>query len=442
MSPAAPLSGWGRYPQAECVIATPRRRDEILAAIAASPSLIARGNGRSYGDSSLNPETTLITRHVDRVLSFDAETGLLTCEAGLLLSDLLDLFLPLGWFPPVTPGTKFVSVGGMIASDVHGKNHHRAGSFGAHVISLDLALADGSVIRCGPAENRTLFEATCGGMGLTGVILRASFHLLPVETAQIRQETLRAANLDQVMDLFEASAGWTYSVAWIDCLATGSALGRSLLYRGEHAKRFELPKILRDAPIAAPPRPKGRVPMDFPAFLLNRYSVRAFNELYYRRARPGTELVDLESFFYPLDALLDWNRLYGKRGLVQYQCVLPKAASREGLGRLLERIARAGLGSFLAVLKLFGRQEGLLSFPMEGYSLALDFPATAPSFALLDELDAIVADHGGRLYLAKDARMSAPMMRGYDGLDRFREIRREADPAEKFSSLQSERLVL
>jgi len=182
--------------------------------------------------------------------------------------------------------------------------------------------------------------------------------------------------------------------------------------------------------------------MDFPAFALNRFSVRAFNELYYRRARPGVGLVDLESFFYPLDALLEWNRIYSKRGFVQYQCVLPKAASRAGMRRLLECISAAGLGSFLAVLKLFGRQDGLLSFPMEGYTLALDFPATPPNLALLDALDAIVADHGGRLYLAKDARMSAPMMRGYDGLDRFRMVRREIDPNQKFSSLQSRRLVL
>jgi FAD/FMN-containing dehydrogenase len=440
------LSGWGRYPRVDCRLIGARGESEVRAALGREMRLIARGNGRSYGDSALNPAATLSLRPSDRLIAFDAATGRLTCEAGALLSDILEIFVARGWFPPVTPGTKFVTVGGMIAADVHGKNHHGAGTFGDHVESLDLALADGRVVRCSAAENAELFEATRGGMGLTGVILRASFRMQPIETATMRQETLRAANLDAAMELFERSQSWTHSVAWIDCLASGSALGRSLFYRSEHARIDELPAADRSAPLALPSRTPHRVPIDFPSFVLNRWSVAAFNELYYRRARLGTELVDYDTFFYPLDAVLEWNRVYGKAGFVQYQCVLPKEASRAGLTALLERIRAAGIGPFLSVLKLFGRQRGLLSFPIEGYTLALDFQAKPKVFELLDALDGIVADHGGRVYLAKDARLGAAMMKRFYGgagaLERFSSLRARFDPTGKFASLQSQRLEL
>lgn len=437
------LSGWGRYPRADCRVIEARGREDVLAAIAKNDSLIARGNGRSYGDPALNPRGTLSIRRSDRLRDFDAATGCVTCEAGVKLADIVEVFVPRGWFPRVTPGTKFVTVGGMIAADVHGKNHHGAGSFGDTVESLDLALADGRVVRCSPSENAELFAATRGGMGLTGVILEARFRLMPIATSLIRQETVRARNLEEAMALFEDSQHWTYSVAWIDCLASGAALGRSLLYRGEHARLDELPPERRAAPLGLPRRRAARVPIDFPAFALNRWTVAAFNEFYYRRGRPRSDLVALETFFYPLDAVLDWNRIYGTSGFVQYQCVLPKAASPDGVTALLRRIAGAGRGSFLTVLKLLGPQDGLLSFPTEGYTLALDFRAEAATFRLLDELDAIVADHGGRLYLAKDARMNAAMVRrGYPGLERFQAVRAAVDPQGKFSSLQSRRLEL
>jgi decaprenylphospho-beta-D-ribofuranose 2-oxidase len=359
------LSGWGNYPQIDVNLARARGAAEAVAAVGASGSLIARGNGRSYGDAALNSETTLSMLPSDRILAFDAATGRLECEAGVLLSDIIDLFVPRGWFVPVTPGTKFVTLGGMIAADVHGKNHHGAGSFGDHVESLQLALADGRTLRCSSAENAELFAATRGGMGLTGIILSAAFHLIPIETVFIRQETHRAGNLREAMDRFELSQHWTYSVAWIDCLARGDSLGRSLIYLGEHAKRDELPPSLNSG-LDAVVRKRRRIPFDFPGFALNRWSVRAFNELYYRRARPGMSFVDYDRYFYPLDSILEWNRIYGRSGFVQYQCVLPKAASVAGMTALLERITRSGMGSFLAVLKLFGRQDGLLSFPMEG----------------------------------------------------------------------------
>lgn len=430
------LAGWGNYPRVETRLVD---NADIGAVLRAEPSLIARGNGRAYGDSALNPRATLSMLGANRVLDFDTGSGRLTCEAGMLLADIIDLVLPRGWFVPVSPGTKFVTLGGMIAADVHGKNHHIAGCFGDHVEQLTLALADGSVVSCGPTENPDLFAATRGGMGLTGIILSARFRLIPVQTAQIRQRTLRAANLQAVMAMFEESQSWTYSVAWIDCLARGAALGRSLLYLGEHATRAEAP----GAGLAPIRKKTRRIPFDFPGFALNRWSVRAFNELYFRKARPGESLVDYDTYFYPLDAILQWNRIYGRSGFLQYQCVLPKPASAAGLTAILNAVAAAGSGSFLAVLKLFGRQTGMLSFPMEGYTLTLDFRATPAALALLDRLDAIVADHGGRLYLAKDARMTAgTFSRSYPGLAAFTAERRRVDPEGKFASLQSQRLGL
>lgn len=439
------LSGWGNYPRLDVVLHRFRGDAALADIVVAADSLIARGNGRAYGDAALNPRATVSTLRHDRLLAFDETTGRLTCEAGVLLSDLVDIFLPRGWFVPVTPGTRLVTVGGMIAADVHGKNHHLHGSFGRHVESLRLMTAEGGVVTCSRDDNAALFRATIGGMGLTGVITEATFRLMPVETAYIRQETVPGRDLDAVMAAFEESATWTYTVAWIDCLAHGSRLGRALLYRGEHARTDELPWNRRGTPRRAPAPRRLRVPFALPDVTLNRFTVAAFNELYYRKGlQAGRTLIDAETFFYPLDAVLDWNRIYGPSGFVQYQCVLPKPASRSGLRLLLERIAAAGAGSFLAVLKLFGPGDadgGVLSFPMEGYTLALDFPASARNFALLIELDAIVADHGGRLYLAKDARMGQRVLRrGYGpALERFLALRGEAD---RFQSILSQRLGL
>ncbi|MHB1204541.1 MAG: FAD-binding protein, partial [Rhodospirillaceae bacterium] len=333
-------------------------------------------------------------------------------------------------------------IGGMVAADVHGKNHHRAGSFGDHVEGIVMALADGALIRCSKTENPDLFVATKGGMGLTGVILSVTFRLMRISSRLIRQRTLRARNLREAMFLSEEHAGWTYLVAWLDCLAQGDNLGRSLLYSGEHATADELTACTPGLGVKTRPRPVRRIPLDFPAFAVNSVSVGAFNACYYRSARVGSAFVDYDTFFYPLDSILEWNRIYGRAGFVQYQCVLPRAASLAGMTLLLERIARAANGSFLAVLKLLGPSAGLMSFPMEGYTLALDFRADAHTFALLTELDAVVADHGGRLYLAKDARAGPEMLQGYPGLARFQAIRRTHDPSGKFSSVQSQRLGL
>lgn len=434
------LAGFGNYPQAETMLLQARGDAEILGVVVAQPSLIARGNGRSYGDAALNDRVTLSLLKSDRILAFDESTGLLTCEAGVMLADILDIFVPRGWFVPVTPGTKFVTIGGMLAANVHGKNHHGAGAFLDHVERFTLLRADGQTLTCSRTENPELFAATAGGMGLTGIIVTVSFRLMRIETAYIRQRTRRTANLAETMAAFEQSQDSTYSVAWIDCMASGAALGRSVLYLGEHARGNE---ITNPSPLMLKPRKTRRVPFYLPSLLLNRWSITAFNQLYYARAREGTAIIGYDQFFYPLDALQEWNRIYGKRGFLQYQCVLPKATSAEGMTALLARIREAGMGSFLAVLKLLGPGGNYLSFPMEGYTLALDFPVSRAVFPLLDVLDAIVAQHGGRIYLAKDARMGLPLLRsGYPQLAAFLALRREVDPNGKFSSLLAKRLEL
>ncbi len=420
-------------------------RDALAEILTAERSLIARGNGRSYGDAALNPAATVSMLQHDRIFTFDPDIGRVTCESGVLLADLLRLFVPRGWFPRVTPGTWFVTVGGLVASDVHGKNHHRAGSFCRHVERLELMRGDGQVVVCSRDENPELFAATCGGMGLTGIILTVTFCMLPVETAHVRQRTLRAANLEEILAAFDGYAGATYSLAWIDCLARGEARGRSVLMLGEHAALDELPARARRRPLAVRLRRRVRVPFHLPRAVVGRHAVRAFNVLYHRRARPGTRIVPYEGFFYPLDAIADWNRIYGRRGFVQHQSVLPKEAGKEGLARMLSTLAGAKSGTFLAVLKLLGPRQaddGMLSFPMEGYTLALDFPADEDGFRVLAELDAIVLDHGGRMYLAKDSRMDArTFRRGYPELDRFLAVR-AAHGGERFSSRLAERLGL
>ena len=433
------LSGWGRYPRLECATVTARGEAEVREAVTAHSSLIARGAGRAYGDAALNRDATLLMTGSNRMLEFDPVTGRLICEAGVMLSDIVELFMPRGWFPPVTPGTKFVTVGGMVACDVHGKNHHSQGSFGAHVEHFDLMLASGEVVCCSPNANSGLFAATLGGMGLTGVILRAAFRLRPIASPYIFQRTIRAPDLDSAMQIFEANRAWTYSVAWLDCLAKGARLGRSVIYLGEHATRDEA----ADRP---PPSPRSRiaVPFDLPRLVLNRYSVGAHNLYRYAATRCGDSIVAAEPYFYPLDALTAWNRIYGRTGFLQHQCVLPLPVAREGLKRMLARIAARGTGSFLAVLKPMGAAgAGWLSFPMPGYTLALDFAANRANLDLLRDLDEIVADCGGRLYLAKDARADAGLVaRGYPNLERFAALRNEMDPTRRFRSALSDRLNL
>ncbi|GAA6201553.1 FAD-binding oxidoreductase [Aquicoccus sp. SU-CL01552] len=423
----------------------PRSVEALRQLVLSEPSLIARGNGRAYGDSAINTSATIETRHLNRMIAFDPGSGQLVAEAGVLLGDIIAAFLPRGWFPLVTPGTKFVTLGGAIAADVHGKNHHKDGSFRACVDWIDVMGPEGEIRRCSPREDASLFDHTLGGMGLTGIILRAAIRLRSVETAWIRQTTVAAPNLEAAMATFETSQDATYSVAWIDCLGRGDNLGRSLVMLGEHAMRSDLSPDKVQAPFRIRPKRKLSVSIDAPAFALNRLTVRAFNALYYQAgARKTTDdLVDWESYFYPLDAILGWNRIYGRKGFTQFQCVLPLDRSEAGLTALLAETAKAGSGSFLAVLKRFGKQDSAFSFPTQGYTLALDFPVTKKTLALLDRLDRITIDHGGRFYLAKDSRMSAATLRSSDPRSTdFHAHRDSHGYAGRFRSAQSERLAL
>lgn len=439
------LTGWGRYPVLNARVHAPRSTGALQQLVLSTPNLIARGNGRAYGDSAINPSATIDMRHLNRMIAFDPRTGQLVAEAGVLLGDIIATFLPRGWFPQVTPGTKFVTLGGAIAADVHGKNHHRDGSFRACVDWIDLMGPDGEVTRCSKDNDTALFNYTMGGMGLTGIILRAAIRLRAVESAWIKQTTVTASNLQAAMAAFEAALNVTYSVAWIDCLGTGKNLGRSLVMLGEHAVQNDLFPAQASAPFRIKPKLKLAVPFDFPAFSLNSLSVRAFNALYYWAGarKTGEKLVDWDSYFYPLDAILAWNRIYGRKGFAQFQCVLPLDRSEAGLTALLVEIAKAGSGPFLAVLKRFGKQDSAFSFPMEGYTLALDLPMNSKTLALLEHLDRITIVHGGRFYLAKDSRMSAETFRASESrLAEFQSFRENRSRMSRFRSAQSERLAL
>lgn len=437
------LSGWGRFPRIETRLSTPRDEAGLAAQVAAGP-VIARGMGRAYGDSAIGANTVSMA-HFNHMISFEAQSGQLVAEAGVTLGEIIAAFLPRGWFLSVTPGTQFVSLGGAIAADVHGKNHHRDGAFGSFVDWIEVMGKDGAVTRCSRTENAEMFGWTLGGMGLTGIVVRAAIRLKRVESGWIRQTTIPARNLDEALAAFEETIGATYSMAWIDCVATGDKMGRSIVLTGEHAGRSGLPPKLRAQPFATPAYGGRRVPFNLPGFVLNPATVRLFNEAYYWRGtrQPTTGLVGWGPFFYPLDTLRDWNRIYGRKGFMQFQCVVPLDSHAEGLRALLDAVSRAGAGSFLTVLKRMGPQVSRLSFPMEGYTLALDFPMNARSLALMPELDRITADHGGRFYLAKDSRMSAETLHQTDPRwTGFAQMRKDSGLAGHFASAQSERLAL
>ena len=423
------VSSWGRVVRQEHRTAGVLDRYRPLPLPDGDATLLAYGNGRSYGDSCLNPGGILLkTNALDHMIRFDTENGLLTCEAGILLSEILRIMVPRGWFLPVTPGTRFITVGGAIANDVHGKNHHLKGTFGSHVKRLELLRSDGSRITCSRNENFEWFSATIGGLGLTGLITWVEFALLPVRNPWMAVQTLRFGNLDEFFSISsDSDTHFECTVAWIDCCAKGSDLGRGLFIRGNHA------------PMDVPPcafRPKTlRMPFTPPISLVNAVSLRAFNMVYYHKQRdPIVHRIEhYEPFFYPLDGISDWNRIYGPRGFYQYQCVVPQNTGQDTMREVLRQIGKSGQGSFLAVLKYFGKETspGMLSFPMKGLTLALDFPNTGkPVHQLFHRLDALVSEAKGRLYPAKDARMPGRMFReGYPRWERFSQF---IDP--RFSS--------
>ncbi len=422
---------WGNYPAARQRALRIEWRHDPLPSLPAGATLLPHGLGRSYGDSCLNDGGILLdTLGLNHFIAFDSERGLLRCEAGVSFAAILAAFTRRGWFLPVTPGTKHVTVGGALANDVHGKNHHRGGSFGRYVTRFELQRSDGRRLICSDVENPELFRATIGGLGLTGLVTWVELRMKPVKSEMIDAESVRFDSLDEFFELaVDSDAKFEYTAAWIDGFARGAALGRGLFLRGNHAA----------AGARAEPRQSTRaraaLPAYAPEFLLNSWTARAFNALYFHSQRRGTvrKQCHYDPFFYPLDALENWNRLYGRRGFLQYQCVMPHAGGREGTRDILRHVAAGREGSFLVVLKLFGDlpSPGLLSFPRPGVTLCLDFANNGrPTLELLEDLDGIVRGHGGRVYPAKDARMSASSFQAY--FPEWRELARHVDPA--FSS--------
>ena len=444
------LTGWGRTAPTVAEVAEPADPAELPRLLTSAPArgVIARGLGRSYNNAAQNGGGLVIrTTRMNKIISFDPAGGLVTCEAGVSLEQIMIATLPAGWFVPVSPGTRQVTIGGAIAADIHGKNHHRAGSFARYVRSFDLLMADGQVRRVAPEASPDLFWATAGGMGLTGIILRATVALTKVETARLLVDTVRTADIDETMArLSDTDDSYGYSVAWTDCLARGAGLGRSIVTSGDFAKVSDLPAAERRDPLRFSPRSLAGAPRMVPGGLLNRRTVALLNEAWFRKAprRRTGELQAIGAFFHPLDGIRNWNRIYGPAGFLQYQYVVPVGAD-DAVRRSLERISQARAPSFVTVLKRFGEGDpGWLSFPVPGWTLALDFPARTPGLAgLLDWLDQLVLAAGGRVYLAKDSRVPAGSLAAmYPRLDDFRRLRAEIDPAGVFVSDLARRLSL
>ncbi|MBC7928774.1 MAG: FAD-binding oxidoreductase [Bryobacteraceae bacterium] len=423
------VRSWGRFPRADQASVWQRWRFDEVPLIPEGQTLLPHGLGRSYGDSCLNDGNAVLrTRLLRHFISFDPQTGVLRAESGVSLSEIIDLCLPLGWFLPVTPGTRFVTLGGAIANDVHGKNHHRAGTFGHAVRGFELVRSDGSRRWCSPEENPEWFRATVGGLGLTGLITWAEVQMHPALNGMISMESIRYDSLDEFLQLsLDSERDFDYVVAWVDCLAGGRSAGRGILMRGNHSQ---------SGPAGFVPQGTGmlRCPVDFPDFAINHLTVGAFNTVYYGKhgaGRKQTE-VSIYPFFYPLDAVDQWNRIYGPRGFVQWQCLVPVEHGVEPFREILDRISKQGSASFLAVMKLMGDapNAGNLSFNGRGFTLALDFPASPVVFGLLDQLDDLVLAAGGTLYAAKDARMKPETYQTMYPL--WREHQRWIDP--QFSS--------
>lgn len=415
------IASWGNYPRVKAELFEPTNPVEIQALILENERIIARGNGKSYGDAALAPKL-LSTLKLNRIIAFDPDQGTIECEAGVLLSDLLKIMVPAGWFFQVTPGIKQITVGGAIASDVHGKNHPSAGCFSDHLISFELMMASGEIKTCSRNENTPLFWQTCGGMGWTGVVLSAKFRLLKIQSSNMLQKTVRAANLEAIFNAFETHLDWPYAAGWIDCT---NADWRGAVFFANHMKEPSTPLSFEEAP-------KRNVPFFAPSWLLNPLSIKAHNYFYNRKNKDGERVVTLDKYFYPLDAMQNWNRFYGKRGLVQYQFCVPEGNARKGIRQVLETIQKSTETPFLTVLKRHGERnpEALHSFPIRGYSLALDFPRTRGIFDLVKKLDTLVWDLGGKIYLTKDA-CSAPKMG---------RVNPSAFGEQKFSSLLKERI--
>jgi decaprenylphospho-beta-D-ribofuranose 2-oxidase len=426
------LTSWGKYPLIQSEVTLFSSENQLQNELLNKKQFIPFGNGRSYGDSAL-ASNIIYCKSYNYFLGFDEQSGILHVQAGVELSDIIEVFIPKGWFLKVTPGTKYITIGGAIASDVHGKNHHVQGCFSECVKELSIMLPNGEIKTC--VKGDELFYATCGGMGLTGVILDAKIYLKKINSKNINQATIKTKNLEETFQAFEKYSHIPYSVAWIDCLAKNEKIGKCLLMVGD----FE-----DDGDLNYKQKKYINIPFNFPSFALNNFTVKAFNWLYYSKANAGIscQKVDLDSFFYPLDSINNWNRIYGKPGFTQYQFILPKDVSYDGLFEILQTISKSGKGSFLAVLKLYGKaNNNYLSFPLEGYSLALDFKMEKGLFELLNKLDEIVLRYGGRIYLTKDSRVNKETFeKGYPFVEKFRLFRKKNNMDIKFQSLQSNRI--
>ena len=439
------LAGWGANYRVECDVVQPAFWSGVAGVLDPRGS-ISRGLGRGYGDSAVNGGgQVVLTTAMDRFLAWDEQTGTLTCEAGTSLESIIEVFAPRGWFPMITPGTKFVTVGGCVANDIHGKAHHAQGCFVTCVDSMQVLLADGQVVTASRTENQDLFWASFGGMGLLGVILTVTMRLRKIETTYFRQRSIKAANLEEMLAaLDENDHTYPYSVATLDVFATGKDLGRGVIAVGDHATLADLPEGLRGDPLMVSGPPKISVPFELPDFTLNPASMRLVNLVIQKIQASATPIGHYEKFFYPLDKIANWNRGYGKRGFTQYQFVIPFENGLAQMRKILTTILSSGQLPFLNVLKRMGKESGgILSFPREGYTFAIDFPVRAGTPELLRRLDAMVIEAGGRIYLGKDSYVSAETFRTmYPEVERFMEVKRKYDPRGVFTSDQARRVGL
>tara|TARA_A100001015_G_C15037932_1_gene737578 strand:+ start:1229 stop:2545 length:1317 start_codon:yes stop_codon:yes gene_type:complete len=434
------ISGWGKFPKHNSKLSKPYNLDELFLLVKNDQS-IARGNGRAYGDSAINKKNTIISKNFNKMISFN--DGCLVAESGVLLKDIIDTFLPRGWFPSVSPGTKYVTVGGMVAANVHGKNHHNEGSFYNFINWIELIDKNNDILRISKDSNKELFDWTVGGMGLTGFIYRVSFNLKKVGSSWIKQRSIITKNLEETLDVFDKVHDSTYSVAWIDCLSGGKNLGRSIVIIGEHAEKKDLTNLANKKLFNLNKKNIFSIYFNFPKFILNPVTVKLFNIIIYFKAKYSRKelIVDWDKFFYPLDKILGWNKIYGKRGFIQFQCVIPLENAKEGLTEILKKTYSKNIGSFLTVLKKFGEGQSGFSFPMPGYTLAMDFPVSRKVLLLLEELDEIVIKHKGRFYLAKDSRMTSHVLKKTDErYKQFKEFRKKNMFEKNYNSEQSLRL--
>ncbi len=438
------LAGWGNYPIGESTVLTPRNETDLEESIQ-EDKLIARGLGRSYGDQALNDDhyVALCTR-LNHFLSWDENNGILECEAGVSLEEIISVFAPKGWFPMICPGTKFVTIGGAIANDIHGKAHHIDGSFVNCIISFTILLSDGRILNASRTENADLFWANFGGLGLLGIILTVTMQLRKIETTYFRQKSVVIRNLDHMLETLDKhDHEYNYSVAWIDALAKNEKLGSGVITFGNAAMLSDLPDKLKKDPLKLHPKGKLTLPVFLPSFALNGFTVKILNRIIAYVQNSPKDFVHYEKFFFPLDAINNWNRGYGKRGFIQYQFVIPEDNGKKNLTEILEMIAGSGCTPFLNVFKRMGEGQGILSFPFKGYTLAIDFPVTPKLLSFTPRLDDKVLEAGGRLYLGKDALLEEKKFKAmYPQYHEWVQIKQKYDPLNKFSSNISRRLGL